>query len=161
MIRYYNPHFGRTFPVFGDFRHLARLLFYQKKEVMFLSSSKTEKKRSSAVSINVTEEQRNIFQSLIADWDISMAIVLRRLIQYALRESADMESLFKQYYSLTASHATTAMTKSYKTSIRLGHREYLQFKNLADKWGRTPAAIAEILMDLFNGEVIKKSDIWE
>jgi DNA-binding MarR family transcriptional regulator len=129
--------------------------------VVFLSFKRTQKKRSSAVSINVTEEQRNIFQSLIADWDISMAIVLRRLIQYALRESVNMENLFKQYYCLTLPPKTPAMTKSYKTSIRLGHKECLQFRDLADKWGRTPAAIAEILMDLFNGGVIKKSDIWE
>jgi hypothetical protein len=137
------------------------MLFLREKEVVFLSSRRTQKKRNSAVSINVTEEQRNIFETLIADWDISMAIVLRRLIQYALRESVDMESLFKRYYSLTASHKIPAMTKSYKTSVRLGNREWLQFKDLTDRWGRTPACVAEILMDLFNAGVIKKSDIWE
>jgi hypothetical protein len=111
----------------------------------------------------MTDTQRSLLDSRLeeAGWDLDQGVVLRRLLQKALGESFDMESLLKQYYKLPSSQKTPAMVKSYKTSVRLSYRDWVQFRDLADKWARTSAAVAEILVELFIAGVIKKSDIWE
>jgi hypothetical protein len=111
----------------------------------------------------MTDTQRSLLNSQLkeAGWDLDQGIVLRRLLQKALRESFDMESLLKQYYKLPSSQKTSVMTKSYKTSVRLDHKDWILFKDLAATWARTPAAVAGILVELFIAGIIKKSDVWE
>jgi hypothetical protein len=110
----------------------------------------------------MTDSQRSLLDARLEEtgWGLAKGIVLRRLLQKALRGSLDMGNLLKQYYKLPSSQKTPATIKSYKTSIHLNFSDWLQFRDLADKWTSTSAAIAGILVELFSLGAIETKDLW-
>jgi predicted transcriptional regulator len=110
----------------------------------------------------MTEKQKADLHSLIINnWDISMAVVLRRLIQYVLKINYQEMEAFFRHYQMTRKMSGSRETKIYKTSIRLIHRDWLKFRELADQWGRSPAFIVSMLTELFSSGFIPKESIWK
>jgi hypothetical protein len=129
-------------------------------EVGLLSSKKMGEKKDAAISLSLTEKQKDVFMSLIADWDTDMSVPLHGLILHSLKETVDVEALLKAYYRLPSSKKP-GVVRGYKTSLHLCPRNYQRFKYLAESCCRTSAEMFAILVELFNNGIIKKLDIWK
>jgi hypothetical protein len=125
---------------------------------------KTEGERKVTIAAHLSESQKNEMEQLIRGWDVNMALVGRRLIQYLLSDKTNLLELLRKYHAeatVRELKIKTFESRTYRVNIRLSREEKQKLILLAEEGFFLPGEIARILMELFIVGIIRKSDIWE
>jgi hypothetical protein len=125
--------------------------------------------RKVAVSVNLTESQKNALEEMIRDWGLDTAAVGRRLIRYLLGNKTILLELLQKYQAEVANKGSASRSfrnrppesRRCKISIRLNPEEKQKLSLLANEWFYLPGELARILFELFIMGIIEKNDIWE
>jgi hypothetical protein len=123
-------------------------------------TKKGSKKRSALVVVCLTENERSALEEFALRWDIDLALVVRRLIQYFIKNKPSLPKLLEKYPAPDFADST-AESITQKVSVRLRQEEKQVLNFLAYKAFRLPGETARILVKLYITGVIEDRAIWE
>jgi hypothetical protein len=130
-----------------------------------IMTKKARKQRNVSVAVRLTEKQRAIMQEFVTAWDLDMAVIGRRLIQYFIGRKVTLEELLKKYnanyLNKTFKDKVFDSPRTYKFRIHLTRDEKQKLDMLGTEWCCLPGEVARIVVDLFLLGIIGKNDIWE
>jgi hypothetical protein len=131
---------------------------------MFLTK-RARKRRTVSVAVCLTEKQKAVMEELIAYWDLDMAVIGRRLIQYFIARKVVLAELLKKYNADFLNEKFKGgvfdSPRNYKFRIHLTREEKQKLDALGEEWCCLPGEVARILVDLFIFGIIEKNAIWE
>lgn len=122
-----------------------------------------EGERKVTIAAHLSESHKKALEEIIHDWDVNMALVGRRLIQYLLSDKTTLLGLLQKYHAEGAVRKLKLKTSESRTSrvcIRLSRDEKQKLSTLAEEGFFLPGEIARILVELFIIGIIDKNDIW-
>jgi hypothetical protein len=128
-----------------------------------------KQKKAAAVAINITKSQKNAMEIIAANWGVSIATVVRRLIGYyvsgemSLRELQRKRKLGSAGTESLGGEIDNRRTelRNYHLSIRLSQEERARLTMQAAWEHYLPGEAAGILVALLVDSVIEKSELWE
>jgi hypothetical protein len=121
-------------------------------------------KRSAVIVVCLTKKEKTALEEFARGWDVDMALVARRLIQYLIRNRVSLPELLQKHHveSAFAKLKNKApKSRTCRLGIRIRQEEKQALIVLADRGFYLPGEAARILLILFITGVIKKNDIWE
>jgi hypothetical protein len=125
-------------------------------------------RKSVAVSVNLTEQQKIALEEMTRDWGLDMAAIGRRLIHHLLGNKTMLLSLLQKYQAEVGKEIgpcpftnRPSEPRCDKVSIRLTPEEKQKLSFFAYEWFYLPGELARILFELFIMGIIEKKDIWE
>jgi hypothetical protein len=123
-------------------------------------TKKGSEKRSALVVVCLTEDERNTLGKLADRWDIEMALLVRRLIQYFIESKLSLPEFLERHRVPGAVHKTVE-PKNRKIGVHLRQEEKQALSLLAYRGFHLPGEAAGILVKLFIAGAIKDGEIWK
>jgi hypothetical protein len=121
-------------------------------------------KRSAVIVVCLTTQEKAALEEFAHGWDVDMALVARRLIQYLIKNRVSLPELLQKHHVETAfakPKNKAPKSRTCRIGIRIRQEEKQELIVLADRGFYLPGEAARILVILFITGIIEKNDIWE